>query len=184
VYTLCRVYTGLKPLPSMGLRRLCRLCRLKANCAPHFTDKNKNKKNRDTAKKFMSIFPGSKITGLSGKTLIVDRIEGEILICGDRRIKLSAVVNIEPPQKAPAPLAVGDIAYYCGEQFWQQYRGMPLVLLEKREGLWICEKPDGYRTTNLSARELSRSPASQPKVNTSSSPQKGQWLKDWESEQR
>lgn len=132
----------------------------------------------------MNILPGSKIVGVSGKILVVDRAEGEILICGDRRIKFSAVVRVEPPSEPTKPLAVGDIVHYCGEQYWEQYQNMPLVLLELREGLWICEKPDKYRTTNLSARELSRSPVDRPKVKTFQSPQKGQWLKDWESEQR
>jgi hypothetical protein len=145
----------------------------------------------------MNILPGSKIVGASGNTLVVDRLEGEILICGDRRIKPSAVVWVIPPEptpppakisppppEAPAPLAVGETVYYCGDRYWQQYKDIPLILDLLREGLWICKKPDGYFTTNLSARELSREPVDRPKVKTDRRPQKGQWLLDWESDQR
>jgi hypothetical protein len=115
----------------------------------------------------MNILPGSKIVGASGKTLVVDRVEGEILICGDRRIKFSAVALVIPPP--PTKLALGDTVYYCGDRYWEQYQDMPLVLIELREGLWICEKPDNYRTTNLPARELSRLPVDRPKVKASQS---------------
>jgi hypothetical protein len=136
----------------------------------------------------MNILPGSKIVGASGKCLVVDRMEGEILICGDRRIKLSAVLKVEPPPKPeppakPAPLAVGDVCYYGGSKYWQHYGGMELKAFELREGYWTCEKPDGYRTTNIPPIELSRSPVEKPAKNsTANQPRKGQWLKDWEKE--
>jgi hypothetical protein len=54
----------------------------------------------------MEILPGSKIVGKSGKVLLVDRIEGEKLICGDRYVLPSAVVKVippDPPQSDPPP---------------------------------------------------------------------------------
>jgi hypothetical protein len=131
----------------------------------------------------MNILPGSKIVGASGKSLVVDRAEGEILICGDRRIKLSAVVKVEPPE-ATIPLVVGDTVYYCGDRYWHQYRGIPLVLALLREGEWTAEKADGYYTTNLSVSELSRSPVDRPRFRDARSTRKGDWLKAWELDQR
>jgi hypothetical protein len=116
----------------------------------------------------LQILEGSIVRGKSGKALEVVAIDGEKVVVknGDDllRVDRSAILQvISPAPKAPAPLAVGVTVYYCGEKFLQQYRDIPLVLLEQREGLWICEKPDGYRTTNLSARDLSRSPIDRPR---------------------
>jgi hypothetical protein len=54
----------------------------------------------------MNILPGLKIVGVSGNTLVVERLEGEILICGDRRIKQSAVVKVIPPEPTRPPAKV------------------------------------------------------------------------------
>jgi hypothetical protein len=151
----------------------------------------------------LEILEGSIVTGKSGKPLKVISIDGDGLVLesdtGVVKAKRSAIVRIisaplskptpppvkvEQPPEATTPLAVGDTVYYCGDRYWEQYRDMSLVLFELREGLWICEKPDKYRTTNLPAKELSRLPVDRPKVTASRNPQKGQWLKDWESEQR
>ena len=40
---------------------------------------------------------GSTIIGKSGKSLIVDRVEGDIIYSGGLRIYISAVVSVEPP---------------------------------------------------------------------------------------
>jgi hypothetical protein len=40
---------------------------------------------------------GSTIIGKSGKSLIVDRVEGDIIYSGGLRINISAVVSVEPP---------------------------------------------------------------------------------------
>jgi DNA polymerase, archaea type len=45
----------------------------------------------------MKITIGSTIIGKSGKGLIVDRVEGDILWCGDLKILASAVINVIPP---------------------------------------------------------------------------------------
>jgi hypothetical protein len=143
----------------------------------------------------LEILEGAIVTGKSGKPLRVISINGDGLVLesdtGLVKAKRSAIVTVispalakvEPPPEATAPLAVGDTAYYCGDRYWHQYRDMPLVLFELREGLWICEKPDGYRTTNIPPIELSRSPVEKPAKNsTANQPRKGQWLKDWEKE--
>jgi hypothetical protein len=135
------------------------------------------------------ILKGSIVCGKSGKPLEVVAIdEGKVVVKSGNellRVNRSAILQVLlTPPEAITPLTVGDTVYYCGDRYWEQFKGMPLVLFELREGLWICEKPDGYRTTNLPAKELSRLPVDQPKVTASRNPQKGQWLKDWESEQR
>jgi hypothetical protein len=45
----------------------------------------------------MKVQIGSVIIGASGKRLRVDSIEGEIIHCGELRIKVSAVIDVEPP---------------------------------------------------------------------------------------
>jgi hypothetical protein len=127
---------------------------------------------------------GSRVKTVKGTEGVVAQIlDGGYLLDSGKRVRAQSIAEVEPPE-AITPLAVGDTVYYCGDRYWEQFKGMPLVLFELREGLWICEKPDGYRTTNLPARELSRSPVDRPKVKASRSPQKGQWLRDWELEQR
>jgi hypothetical protein len=144
----------------------------------------------------LQILEGSIVAGKSGKLLKVISVDDDGLVLksdtGVVRAKRSAIVrvispppaNSEPPPEATIPLAIGDTVYYCGDRYWQQYRDVPLVLVLLREGEWTAEKPDGYYTTNLSARELSRSPVDRPKLKATRSPQKGQWLKEWELEQK
>jgi hypothetical protein len=52
-----------------------------------------------------SIEIGSTIFGATGKGLKVDRIEGDLLVCGDRLIKFSAVLRVENPlpREPPTP---------------------------------------------------------------------------------
>lgn len=57
---------------------------------------------------------GSTIIGNSGKKLIVDRIDGDILYSGKLKIKTSAVVKVIPPSTAQNLeyfLKVGDRVY-------------------------------------------------------------------------
>jgi hypothetical protein len=77
-------------------------------------------------------------------------------------------------------LAIGEIVYYCGEHCWQQYKETPLILHQQRDNQWICRKPDGYLTTDLPVRELSRSLVDKPTVKRVKTLHKAEWLKEWE----
>jgi hypothetical protein len=102
------------------------------------------------------ILPGSKIVGTSGAILVVDRVEGKDIFCGDRRIALSAVVRVLPPPGKPRPLEVGEMVNYWGDRYQQPYGGIPLKLVRYRDWKWICQKPDGRYTTDLDPKELRR----------------------------
>jgi hypothetical protein len=133
----------------------------------------------------MQIAEGSIVCGKSGKPLrVISASEGKVVVKTDGRlirVDQSLILRvISPPPTKPAPLAIGDTCYYCGSQYWQQYRGMELKAFMLREGYWTCEKPDGYRTTNISPSELSRSPVDKPTKKAAKQVQKGQWVKDWE----
>jgi hypothetical protein len=77
------------------LTTLLKACPHCPHC-PH--SKTHSKKNSNKIKcKTMKVIPGSRIIGKSGKSLIVDRIEGKILHCGERKIEASAVVEVITP---------------------------------------------------------------------------------------
>jgi hypothetical protein len=46
----------------------------------------------------MEIKIGSRIVGRSGKTLVVDRIEDSVIVCGELRVMPCAVVEVLPPR--------------------------------------------------------------------------------------
>ena len=50
----------------------------------------------------LKIVPGCTIVGKSGRQLLVDRVEGKSIFCGDRRIEREAVVKVIPPPKSQA----------------------------------------------------------------------------------
>jgi hypothetical protein len=54
----------------------------------------------------ISILPGSKIFGRSGACLVVDQVEGSLIICGGRRVDISAVVKVIPPEPKQPPVKV------------------------------------------------------------------------------
>ena len=60
----------------------------------------------------MKINIGSTIIGKSGKKLIVDLIEGDILHCGDLKILASAVIKVIPPTTS---FKQGDSVRYISE---------------------------------------------------------------------
>ena len=89
---------------------------------------------------------GSTIIGASGKKLLVDRVDGDILYSGGLRILISAVVKVIPP---PTEFKIGDRVQYIGDDFYlkKQYGG----ILEVREisllDGYTCLKPDGRLTS-------------------------------------
>jgi hypothetical protein len=106
----------------------------------------------------MQIRPGSTIIGKSGKELVVDEIDGDLLICGDRKIRIEAVVRVIPP---PAVVTIptrskafklGDRVQYIGTHpsFQKQYGGV-LTIWELGKGCDLdkcaCQTPDGRVST-------------------------------------
>jgi len=57
---------------------------------------------------------GSIVVGASGKKLIVDRVEGDIIYSGELRIKTSAVVKVIPPN--PVKFKLGDRVVFIGDE--------------------------------------------------------------------
>ncbi len=112
--------------------------------------------------KMLKIRPGYKIVGKSGSELMVDAVEGDLLICGDRKIGIEAVVRVIAPRadipspSAPRPKAfeLGDRVEYIGSNFnlKKQYAGT-LEIWEMGKGCdsdkCACLKPDG-RVTRVS----------------------------------
>jgi hypothetical protein len=70
------------------------------------------------------ITPGSTIIGKSGKKLIVDRVEGDIIHSGKLEILASAIVRVIPPR--PKVFKLGDRVEYIGSDFnlKTQYAGI------------------------------------------------------------
>ena len=60
------------------------------------------------------ITPGSTIIGASGKKLLVDRVDGDIIYSGEFKIKTSAVVQVIPPVTR---FKLGDRVEYIGSDF-------------------------------------------------------------------
>ena len=48
----------------------------------------------------LKITPGCTIVGKSGRQLLVDRVVGKSIFCGDRRIEREAVVKVIPPLRS------------------------------------------------------------------------------------
>jgi hypothetical protein len=55
------------------------------------------------------IIAGSTMIGTSGKALIVDRVEGDIISSGALRIRVSAVVSVEPPSLIDRLLLIASL---------------------------------------------------------------------------
>lgn len=96
---------------------------------------------------------GSTIIGASGKKLLVDRVDGDILYSGEFKIKTSAVVKVIPPTTV---FKVSDRVRYIGNNFYlkKQYAG----ILEVREisllDGYACLKPDGRLTSWILFQDL------------------------------
>jgi hypothetical protein len=107
----------------------------------------------------MKITPGSRIAGKSGKYLTVDRIEGDILHCGEVRVLLSAVVRVIPPNIVPtrqAGFRVGDRVEYIGSSLNQkaQYEGVLEVVKICPLSGYTCLTPRGRWSSWIEAADL------------------------------
>lgn len=105
----------------------------------------------------MKITPGSRIVGKSGKYLTVDRIEGDILYCGELTVRAFAVVRVIPPAIAypSVVLKVGDKVEYIGSNFSlkTQYAGVLEVRTISPRNGYSCLKPGGAGVTSWIDRE-------------------------------
>ena len=70
------------------------------------------------------ITPGSIVSGESGKTFLVDRVEGDIIYSGKVKFLASTVLKVIPPRQKAFKL--GDRVQYIGTHpsFQKQYGGM------------------------------------------------------------
>ena len=104
--------------------------------------------------KISEVIPGATIIGRSGKKLIVDRIEGDLIICGDRRIGIEAVVEvITPPPPAPI-FKLGDRVRFVGDfRDWGIEWGTCLTVVEDC-GEWIMTRTDGKKPITLLRSDL------------------------------
>ena len=57
----------------------------------------------------LKITPGCTIVGKSGRQLLVDRVEGKSIFCGDRRIEREAEVKVIPPSKSQEDRSLENI---------------------------------------------------------------------------
>lgn len=98
---------------------------------------------------------GSTIIGKSGKRLIVDRVEGDIIYSGDLKILISAVVQVIPPADR---FKLGDRVEYIGSNFnlKTQYAGTLEVweISKKDIGSYACLKPNGQATSWIEFADL------------------------------
>jgi hypothetical protein len=78
--------------------------------------------------------------GESGQVLVVDRVEGEIIFSGNRRIKTSAVVRVEPPTIEISQLKIGDVLMRISHQFnGQHIPSIHAATVERlsHAGVWV-----------------------------------------------
>ena len=100
---------------------------------------------------------GSTIIGKSGKKLIVDRIDGDILYSGKLKIKTSAVVRVISPPIV-TKFKLGDRVKYIGTDFnlKRQYAGVLEVweISDKDMNSYACLKPNGRVTSWIEFADL------------------------------
>jgi hypothetical protein len=100
---------------------------------------------------------GSTVIGKSGKKLIVDRIDGDILYSGELKIKTSAVVRVISPPIA-TKFKLGDRVEYIGADFnlKRQYAGVLEVweISQRDINSYTCLKPNGNVTSWIEFTDL------------------------------
>ena len=103
----------------------------------------------------MKITPGATIVGASGKALIVDRVDGDIIYSGELKILTSAVVRVIPPITA---FKVGDRVQYVGSDFnlKNQYEGVLEVWAIAKNPFdgYTCLKPNGRLSSWIQFEDL------------------------------
>ena len=103
----------------------------------------------------MKITIGSTIIGASGKKLIVERVDGDIIYSGEFKIKTSAVVQVILPV---TKFKVPDRVEYIGSDFNLkiQYTGTLKVweISKKDINSYTCLKPNGRVTSWIEFADL------------------------------
>jgi hypothetical protein len=123
-----------------------------------FQPKKKSGDNRKLKKREMNILQGSRIVGESGQVLVVDRVEGEIIFSGNRRIKTSAVVRVEPPLEI-SHLRVGDVLKRVSHHFNGKYIHFIQAATVERvshAGVWVrTNSPEAsiYHVSDMAIEE-------------------------------
>ena len=102
----------------------------------------------------LKIRPGAIIIGKSGKKLLVERVDGEIIFCkGDLKVRIEAVVQVIPPTTF---FRVGDRVQYIGSDFYLKriYAGILEVWEISLLDGYACLKPDGRLTSWILFQDL------------------------------
>jgi hypothetical protein len=103
------------------------------------------------------ITPGSTIIGASGKKLLVDRVDRDIIYSGNLKILTSAVVRVIPP-RAVVEFKLGDRVEYIGDCFdlKRQYMGtLEVWEISKRDiNSYTCLKPNRRLTSWIELADL------------------------------
>jgi hypothetical protein len=92
----------------------------------------------------MKITPGSRIVGKSGKCLMVDSVDEDVIDCQGLKIHISAVVQVIPPA-----LKVGDRVRFNGTfQDWGIEPGTILTAVEIEDD-WVKVRTDARKPMNI-----------------------------------
>ncbi len=95
----------------------------------------------------MKITPGSIVSGKSGKTFLVERIEEDIIYSGKAKFLTSAVLKVIPPR--PKAFKAGDKVEYIGSDsnLKIQYAGI-LEIRTTLKDVCSCYAPNRERVTS------------------------------------
>ena len=101
------------------------------------------------------ITPGSTIIGASGKKLVVDRVDGDMIYSGNLKILASAVMQVIRPV---TKFKLGDRVKYIGSNFnlKTQYAGVLEVweISKTETDCYACLKSSGRVTSWIQLEDL------------------------------
>ncbi len=97
---------------------------------------------------------GCMVIGRSGKSFLVDRVDGEFIYSGKLRIAASAVIKVTPPRTTAFKL--GDRVTYIGSDANEkrQYTGELKVWDISNLDGYTCLKPNGRLTSWIEFENL------------------------------
>jgi hypothetical protein len=98
------------------------------------------------------IIPGSIVSGKSGKTYLVDRVEGDIIHSGTVKFLASAVLKVIPPLTR---FKLGDRVRFLGSyQEWGIEYGEILTVVEDFDDEWIKTRTAGRKPISVLRSDL------------------------------
>ena len=114
-------------------------------------------KDKNYTKVMIKLTIGSTVIGVSGRKLIVDRVEGDIFYSGELKIKISAVVRVILP--TPVNFKLGDRVQYVGTDLnlVRQYSGVLEIWKMGKGGDFdkcTCLKPNDTTTSWIDFTDL------------------------------